>query len=89
MFGFISKKKLVKVAVDTYIKNGSDKDMTMEQFRFQCGVANGLGYLCSRFGIDLTKEVRKHKASREQFEAAKERAIRIMAQDSEKRSEGK
>lgn len=89
MFGFISKKRLIKVAVDTYYKNHSDNDVSMEEFRFQCGVANGLGYLCSRFGIDLTKEVRKDKRSAESYEAAKRRAIRIMAQDSEKMSEGK
>lgn len=61
MFGLISKKKLIEVAVDTYLKNDSDNDMTIEEFRFQCGVANGLGYLCSKFGIDLTKEVKKAK----------------------------
>ena len=61
MFGLISKKKLIEVAVDAYLENHSDCDMTMEEFRFQCGVANGLGYLCSKFGIDLTKEVRKAK----------------------------
>lgn len=88
MFGLISKKKLIEVAVDTYYKNHSDNDMSMEKFRFQCGVANGLGYLCSRFGIDLTKEVRKDKRSAESYEAAKERARRIMYRDSEERSEG-
>jgi hypothetical protein len=61
MFGFISKKKLIEVAVDTYLKNDTSNDMDINVFRFRCGVANGLGYLCSRFGIDLTKEVRRAK----------------------------
>lgn len=61
MFGLISKKKLIEVAVDTYLKNYSNNDMTMEEFRFQCGVANGLNYLCYKFGVDLSKEVKKAK----------------------------
>lgn len=61
MFGFISKKKLIKVAVDTYLKNDTSNDVDINEFRFRCGVANGLGYLCSRFGIDLTNEVKKAK----------------------------
>lgn len=59
MFGLISKKKLIKVAVENYLKNHSDNDMSMEKFRFQCGVVNGLDQLCSKFGINITKEVRK------------------------------
>lgn len=89
MFGFISKKKLIEAAVDIYYKNHSENDMSMEEFRFQCGVANGLGYLCSRLGIDLTKELRKDKRSAESYEVAKERALRILDRDSEERSEGK
>jgi hypothetical protein len=88
MFGFISKKRLIEVAVDIYYNNHSNNDMSMEEFRFQCGVAKGLDSLCDRFGIDLPKEVRKDKRSAETLEAVMERARRIMTQDSEERSEG-
>lgn len=66
MFGFISKKKIIKVAVDTYLKNDTSNDMTMEEFRYRRGVANAIGYIChTALGIDITKEVRKAKEHRE------------------------
>lgn len=65
MFGLISKKKLIKVAVETCLKNLSDNDMYMDKFLFQCGVVNGLDQLCSKFGINITKEVRKARERRE------------------------
>ena len=59
MFGLISKKKIVKEAVDYYLKNDTSNDMPINVYRFRCGVSNGLRHLCSKFGIDLTKEAEK------------------------------
>ena len=59
MFGLISKKKLIKVAVETYLKDDTSQAFSKNDFYFRCGNADALGYLCSKFGINITKEVRK------------------------------
>lgn len=61
MFGLISKKKLIEVAVDAYLESHLDCDMTMNEYRFRCGFVSGLCHLCSRFGINLDKEAKKAK----------------------------
>ena len=61
MFGFISKKKLIEVAVEIYLENDTSKAGDTQTFYFGAGNANALNCLCHRLGFDLTKEVKKAK----------------------------
>ena len=65
MFGLISKKKLIKVAVENYLKNGTGKAFNADNFHYRCGVVNTLDFVCSKFGVNITKEVRKVRERRE------------------------
>ena len=58
MFGFISKKKLVKEAVQIYALEETSKAHSHDDFMYRCGNANALNYLCSRLGINLTAIIR-------------------------------
>lgn len=63
MFGLISKKRLIKEALDIYLEEDTDKasgdtpEARVKDFFYRCGNANALDGLMSRFGIDLTDYV--------------------------------
>ena len=65
MFGLISKKKLIKEAVEIYMENrsdnawGKDEQLKLNDFYYRCGNANALNGLCSRLGIDLLECVKE------------------------------
>ena len=61
MFGYISKKKLIKEAVDIYLKNDTGNANGKEDFYYRSGNANALNYLCYKLDIDIAKEVKKRK----------------------------
>lgn len=54
MFGFISKKKLIKEAIRILLLEDTDKAIDAGDFRFREGVNNGLSALCYRLGINIT-----------------------------------
>ena len=65
MFGFVSKRKILKEAVEMYLFWGEhkfDPDKTpehnSEMFWYSEGNANALNGLCSRLGIDLTEAIK-------------------------------
>lgn len=62
MFGFISKKKLVKNAVEIYMEEDTSKARSKENLYYRMGNANALNGLCNRLGIDLTNIIRSIKA---------------------------
>ena len=63
MFGLISKKRLIKEALEIYLENDADKasgdtpEMRVKDFYYRAGNASALNGLCSRLGIDLTDYV--------------------------------
>lgn len=63
MFGLISKKRLIKEALDIYLEedtgkaDGETPEMRVNDFFYRAGNANALNGLCSRLGIDLTDYV--------------------------------
>ena len=67
-FGFISEKELINVAVEVYEKNATENASDAKDFYYRGGNANAVGYILSRFGIDVTKIIkeRKKKAGGEQ-----------------------
>lgn len=67
-FGFISEKELINVAVEVYERNDESRQDSCEGFYYCCGNANAVGYILSRFGIDITSVIkdRKKKAVGEQ-----------------------
>ena len=67
-FGFISEKELVNVAVEVYERNETSNAYDAKDFYYKSGNANAVGYILSRFGMDVTKIIkeRKKKATGEQ-----------------------
>jgi len=67
-FGFISERELVNVAVEVYERNETSNASDIKDFYYRAGNANAIGYILSRFGIDVTKIIkeRKKKAAGEQ-----------------------
>ena len=67
-FGFISEKELVNVAIEVYEKNATENASGTKDFYYKSGNANAVGYILSRFGMDVTKIIkeRKKKATGEQ-----------------------
>jgi hypothetical protein len=67
-FGFISEKELVNVAVEVYERNETSNASDTKDFYYRAGNANAVGYILSRFGMDVTKIIkeRKKKAAGEQ-----------------------
>ena len=61
MFGFISKKKLVEVAVDAFLRAETSKETPQSEFFYRIGGRNAIYYICYKFGIDITKEVRRKR----------------------------
>lgn len=64
MFGLISKKTILKEAVDIYLQNDASQAQTRDNFFYCEGKANALNGLCHRLGINLTKEIQKIKSKR-------------------------
>lgn len=68
MFGFVSKRKLLKEAVsicrnnEDYFVPGDSEKKNSERFWFYCGNHNGLSCLCSRLGMNLTNGLKKEDA---------------------------
>jgi len=67
-FGFISERELVNVAVEVYERNETSNASDIKDFYYKSGNANAVGYILSRFGMDVTKIIkeRKKKAAGEQ-----------------------
>lgn len=61
MFGFISKKKLIEVAVDAFLRAETSKETPQSEFNYRIGGRNAIYYICYKFGIDITKEVKRAK----------------------------
>jgi len=59
--GYISEKNLVTVALEVYDKNCTEKATDEKDFYFRSGNANAVGYICGRFGIDITKLIKQRK----------------------------
>ena len=57
--GYISEKNLVTVAFEVYDKNCTEKATDEKDFYFRAGNANAVGYICGRFGIDITKLIKQ------------------------------
>ena len=57
--GYISEKNLVTVALEVYDKNCTEKATDVKDFYFRSGNANAVGYICGRFGIDITKLIKQ------------------------------
>ena len=60
-FGFISEKELVNVAIEVYEKNATENASDAKDFYYKSGNANAVGYILSRFGIDITSLIRERK----------------------------
>ena len=60
-FGFISEKELVNVAVEVYEKNATENASDIKDFYYRAGNANAVGYILSRFGMDVTKIIKERK----------------------------
>lgn len=61
MFGLISKKKLTEVAVDAFLRADTSQETPQSEFYCRVGERNAIYYICYKFGINITKEVRKEK----------------------------
>lgn len=68
MFGLVSKKRLIKEALDIYLEEDTDKasgdtpEAREKDFYYRAGNASALNGLCWRLGIDLTDYVISAKA---------------------------
>lgn len=60
-FGFISEKELINVAVEVYEKNATENASDTKDFYYRAGNANAIGYILSRFGMDVTKIIKERK----------------------------
>lgn len=59
--GYISEKNLITVALEVYDKICTEKATDEKDFYFRSGNANAVGYICGRFGIDITKLIKQRK----------------------------
>ena len=57
--GYISEKNLITVAFEVYDKNCTEKATDEKDFYFRSGNANAIGYICGRFGIDITELIKQ------------------------------
>ena len=60
-FGFISEKELVNVAIQAYESNDTSNAYDAKDFYYRSGNANAVGYILSRFGMDVTKIIKERK----------------------------
>lgn len=71
IFGFVTKKKLIKEMVDIYVENDTDSSIAhdVKMTYYSVGNANALNSLSSRLGIDLTLYIQERKKAqgRRQF----------------------
>ena len=63
MFGFISKKKIIKEALEIYEGEETSEAWSKENLMYRMGNANALNGLCHRLGINLTEIVKRKKAN--------------------------
>lgn len=63
MFGLISKKKLIKNALEIYREEETSKSWSEDNLFYRMGNANALNGLCARLGINLTAYVKAREAS--------------------------
>lgn len=63
MFGFISKKKLIKEAVRLYNLESTERASDEKDLYFRMGNANALNFLCSQFGVNLVKIISERKTN--------------------------
>lgn len=61
MFGFISKKKIVKEIIKIYENNTTERACNEKDFFYRLGNANSLNALCAKFNIDLTAFLRDRR----------------------------
>lgn len=59
MFNLISKKKLLKAAIEVYRLEDTAFALSEQDLFFRMGHANGLEYLCYRLGCDLTGSIKE------------------------------
>jgi len=59
MFNLISKKKLLKAAIEVYRLEDTAFALSEKDLYFRMGHANGLEYLCYRLGCDLTESIKE------------------------------
>lgn len=73
MFGFISKKKLIKEVVRLYQENDTGCARGTINFYYRSGNANALDALCNRLGLDLTKIIKEEVRGgvKDEFDAHK------------------
>jgi hypothetical protein len=67
-FGYISEKNLIAVAMEVYINNDFKKAIKKEDWYYNCGNANAVSYILSRFGLDVTKIIKETRHNREDEE---------------------
>ena len=60
-FGFISEKELLNVAIQAYESNDTSNAYDAKDFYYKSGNANAVGYILSRFGMDVTKIIKEQK----------------------------
>ena len=63
--GYISEKNLIDVAVEVYEKNDTAKADCEKAFYYRAGNANAIGYVCGRFGIDITNIIKARRTADE------------------------
>lgn len=51
MFGFVSKKKLLRIIEKLNAYNSTDKACGVKDFYFRCGVYNATDYICHKLNI--------------------------------------
>lgn len=61
MFGLISKKKLIKNALEIYREEDTSKAWSEDNLFYRMGNANALNGLCARLGVNLTAYVKAAK----------------------------
>ena len=61
MFGIISKKKLLEVAMELDRKEDTANARSKEDLFFKMGNANALNSVCSKFGLNLTEAIKASK----------------------------
>ena len=59
MFNLISKKKLLKAAIEVYRLEDTAFALSEKDLYFRMGHANGLECLCYRLGCDLTGSIKE------------------------------
>ena len=75
-FGFISERELVNVAIQAYESNDTSNAYDAKDFYYRAGNANAVGYILGRFGMDVTKIIKKRKKKAAGEQDDKTRTVR-------------